>query len=223
MLKKRISLIVMAVVLLAVTAFSLGGCIFPPRKVEGKVWTYYVLQNGKVALVGLNPDAVPEDGVLYIPNKVDGRKVSGFGVITSSGIGGTYGDMFSIPHMEKVIVADGVPINNGFWDAGRIIELESKTAENIYFRSTRRNIIIPDGCREVYFAAMEAQQAGLSNRQNILEKTESEGLEWVIDGDGLLKSYFGLESQHLVLPSGIKKLDGASFIGGGVSDPKPLY
>ena len=219
MLKKRISLI-LAAVLLAVAAVSLVGC--GARKVEGKVWTYYVLQNGKVALVGLNPDAVPEDGVLYIPNKVDGRKVSGFGVITSSGIGGTYGDMFSIPHMEKLIVADGVPINNGFWDAGRIIELESKTAENIYFTASQNNIIVPDGCRETYLTAMEAQQSGRSRYYCVLEKSEAEGLEWLIDEDGLLKGYFGLESQHLVLPSGIKKIDDNSIIGGGGIWPETI-
>ncbi|MCL2798391.1 MAG: hypothetical protein FWD58_10135, partial [Firmicutes bacterium] len=213
----KIGIAAVGLCLILTFAWQCASCYIFPYKVEGKVWTYYVQKNGSVRLTGMNPKAVPADGVLYIPNKIGGRKVSGFGQITSSvGLpGGTHGDMFRIPRMEKVTLAKGVPVDDWFWGAGRIIELESKTAENIWFKSTQRLIIVPDGCRDVYITAMEKQQQRLSTMHRVVEKTESIGLEWLIDGDGLLKAYFGLQTEHLVFPEGIKKLDGGSLGGGG--------
>jgi len=225
--KRKISwpkIIVAAVMLCIILAFAwqCASCFIFPYKVEGKTWTYYVQKNGSVRLTGMNPKAVPEDRVLRIPNKIGGRKVSGFGQITSSiGLpGGTHGDMFRIPRMQKITVAKGIPIDDWFWDNGRIIEFESKTAKNIWFRSTQRLIIVPDGCRGAYLAAMEEQRKGMSKSHRVIEKTESIGLEWLIDGEGLLEAYFGLQTEHLVLPEGIKKLGGAFLGGGGVLPPK---
>ncbi len=73
------------VIFAMVFSFIFSGCIFSgnddPQKVEGSVWTYYIQADGSAALVGLNPDAIPENGVLYIPNMVDGHQVAGFGVM----------------------------------------------------------------------------------------------------------------------------------------------
>jgi len=215
-----------ALVFAAVTIWAMVSDAMYPRKVEGDVWTYYILKDGTIALMGLNPNAVPEDGVLYIPEKIDGRKIKSFAISVGStpiGGSGTFIEGCSIPYMQKVIVAEGVPIGYYFWAgaSGRIVEFESKTGQEItYYPSTRKNIIVPDGCRELYIAAMEAQEVWLPQMQNILEK--SEVTDWVVDENGLLKGYFGLESEHLVLPEGIKKIDGASLNGGGGVNPKTI-
>jgi len=196
------------VLLMSVGLFGLGGCTYTPKKVEGDVFTYYILKDGSIALMGLNPNAIPKDGILYIPNKVDGRKISSFAVSKGSSPMGSYADRWNVPYMQKTIVAEGVPIGYFFWScSGRIVEFESKTAQEIsYYMGTRKNIIVPDGCRETYIAAMEAQQGKqVTPYYCILEKSESINTEWVIDENGLLKGYFGLEPNHFILPNGIKK------------------
>ncbi len=115
--------------------------------------------------------------------------------------------------MQKVIVAAGVPINAGFWGAsGRITELESKNPGDVsWFGGTAVRLIVPDGCREAYIAAIKAQSEWDINNYTVIEKSESIGLEWLVDENGLLKAYFGLEPDHYVLPAGIKKIDIGSF------------
>ena len=48
----------------------------------------------------------------------------------------------------------------------------------------------------------------MSKQFCILEKTESIGVDWVVDDEGVLQCYFGVESDNLVLPDGIKKISG---------------
>ena len=219
MSKKKIVAISVAAVIL-VTVVLLGWC-FLPRRVNGKVWSYQILKDGNVALIGLNPKAVPEDGVLRIPAKIGLRKVVGFGVITSSGPGGSHGDMFDLPEIQKLIVEAGVPVTYTLWFSSRIIELESTDpGEVVIFSGVSVRLIVPDGCRDDYIEAIETQQKGLSIAYCILEK--SEVVDWYVDDDGLLKGYFGLEPDHFVLPSGIKKIDSGSFGGGDAGSPKTI-
>jgi len=201
--------------------FSFAGCSLSscvdtdkgtyPKLVEGDVWTYYIGKNGNIALIGVNHSAISEDGVLYIPAKVDGHKVTGFMAFMKDGSL----KYFNTPtNLQKIIAADGVKIDYYFWWQTRLYELEAKNPENMYFVSTRRNIIVPDGCREAYIAAITKQYGG-AKQFCILEKSESLGTEWVVDDDGLLKGYFGLDGENYVLPNGIKKLDAVSFWSGG--------
>jgi len=116
-----------------------------------------------------------------------------------------------------------VPVDYWFWSSGgsgRITEFESKTAQKITsYPARRKNLIVPDGSRELYVAAMEKQNPRtIVPHYCILEK--SEVVDWYVDEDGLLKGYFGLDGDNYVLPSGIKKIDAASF--GGGDSPKTV-
>lgn len=220
-MRKNFRNIIYLLIVLILIVFGFAGCAYQPKKVEGDVWTYYILKDGKIALMGLNPAAIPENGVLYIPNAVDGREVTGFGIMLGKSLTGGFADPWQIPYMQKVIVAEGIPIGAFFWEcSGRLVEFESRTAENIWFNPLRKNIIVPDGCRNIYIAAMEAQREGDSQRYCILEK--SEVVDWHVDDDGLLKGYFGLEKDHFVFPNGIKKIDDFSFGGEASITPKTL-
>lgn len=220
-LKKILVLAIIAVV--PALFFGFSGCSYYPKKIEGDVWTYYIRKDGQIQLIGLNPVAIPEDKVLYIPGTVDGRKVVGFGMILGKTLIGSYGDAFQIPYMQKITVAEGVPITYDFWWNGRIIELESKDPKDVIaFASKSMRLIVPDGCRNAYIAALEAQRTGESKQYIILEKSESIGLEWFVDENGLLRGYFGLNGDHYVLPDGIKRIDGGSFGGGAVDSPKTI-
>jgi len=225
MFKKIVTIGLLLVMALSVAGCSLNSCgggTYEPKKVEGDVWTYYILRDGTIALMGLNPNAIPEDGVLYIPNTIDGRRISSFAVSKGSSPMGSYADMWTVPYMQKTIVAAGVPIGYFFWaHCGRIVEFESKTAEEItYYPARRKNLIVPDGSRELYVAAMEKQNPRtIVPHYCILEK--SEVVDWYVDDDGLLKGYFGLDGDKYVFPNGIKKIDAASFGGGGDS-PKTV-
>ncbi len=220
-IRKFIFLIFAGVIFVMALGFS--GCAYEPKKVEGDIWTYYILKSGKIALMGMNPDAVPKDGVLYIPNKIDGREIESFAVSRGKGFYGAWIESMSITNIIKSVVADGVPITYHFWTGGtgRIREFESRNPESMYFSEVliQHNIIVPDGCRESYITAIEKQKEGLSRRYCVQEKTKA--VDWCVDEDGLLKGYFGLESDHYVLPNGIKKIDVLSF-GGGGGDPKAI-
>jgi len=215
MFKKIVAVGILAVMVLSVAGCGLGSCGDTdkgtyPKLVEGDVWTYYIGKNGNIALIGVNHSAISEDGVLYIPAKVDGHKVTGFMAFMKDGSLKSFNVGMDL---QKIIVADGVKIDYEFWFHARLYELEAKNPEGFYFASVRRNIIVPDGCREAYMEVITKQYGG-AKQFCILEKSESLDTEWVVDDDGLLKGYFGLDGENYVLPSGIKKLDAASFRSG---------
>ena len=218
MKKSRKLIVIMLTVVLAIFTFGFGACFnncfFTPTRVETDRWTYYILQCGGVALVELTETEVSPEGVLRFPNTIDGREVISLGMTASTGPWGSgmFFTRLSIPRdVQKVIVAEGLSVSF-LTPLARIVEFECRNAANIDFRTmTVRNIIVPNGARDIYTAAIVAQRVGGMSGFTVLEKSESIGAEWIVDDEGLLLAYFGLEPHHLVLPTNIRKIGSGSF------------
>jgi len=131
-----------------------------PTIIDGEVWSYYRLgRQGRdgIALVSLNCESIlTEDGVLNIPNEY-----SGYQVVLLSGIRGSAGigwGIRSIPFeartAKRVVIPEGVAINDFFWSAAMIqrrIEFlaEIPDERNAWF-NTHAMIIVPDGASYAY-------------------------------------------------------------------------
>lgn len=225
-MKKTIKIILL-ILAAAFVAFTATGCFrfggHEAEYVEGDIWNYYINEDGTISIVGINENALPEDGVLYIPNEVDGRKVYSVGYKSKE---------FSVPFMQRIIIAEGVLIGNSFWrsELSRITEFESTTAQLTFLEAQyfprpenqrTRNIIVPDGCRDIYLARMKEQKEWLPSKYLIMEKSESLNSDWLVDDDGLLLGYFGVDGDNYVFDTGIKKIGYSSFIKGVSKRDRP--
>ncbi|MCL2847649.1 MAG: hypothetical protein FWE13_02740 [Firmicutes bacterium] len=216
---RKVIILGTAVVMLF-SIFTFVGCS-QPRKVYGDVFIYYILNRNEIALVGVQPSAKPDDGIFRIPAEVNGRRVVSFAHMTS-GAWGTFGTFFSIPFFaRKTIVEAGIPLSARAIGSFRgIIEFECPNAENMTFPETRRLFIVPDGSIENYRAAIRRQPElaeRLFGAHAIQERSSMQ--DWYVDGSGILLGYFGMETEHLVLPNHIREIRGFSF--NGVREPGP--
>jgi len=169
-MKKRILTIGLAIIMVfAVLAF--GGCSeYSGREIEVDGWTLFrFTQSRKVNIISANCESLVVDGVLYIPSRIGGHDIHGFGrwshapwpgmehffTMTKRGENGWPVQALEV---RKIVLAKELSVGRLFWSgrgawAGavenvRYIEFLCNTFERIDFigqSEERRFIILPDG------------------------------------------------------------------------------